>query len=66
MEMYLLMCFLWAIYSMIMRFALNYPTEIWRIIIVFVLNFVFAPIALVIAIVKLSNCQIVKCKVNPK
>jgi hypothetical protein len=41
-----------------MQFELNYPTEIWRIILGFILNFAFAPIALVIAIVK--------CKVNPK
>ena len=58
MEMYLLMCFLWAVFSIRMQFELNYPTEIWRIILGFILNFAFAPIALVIAIVK--------CKVNPK
>ena len=43
---------LWSIFAVRMHFKIGYPKEVWRVFLVWTLNFIFAPIAMIIAIVR--------------
>ena len=50
--LYMVTCFFWAVFAIVMQLR-YFPTknESWRVVLVFILNYIFCPITILIAIV---------------